>query len=542
MGIIEAIESRMKKYKYLIETIALLLYAIALILIMYYHEPRPDEAQSWLIARDATIRELLTSITHYEGHPPVWFLILMPFAKLGVPFEFGLKSINFIFATLAMGIFIFKAPFNRFVRCTVPFTYFFFYQYGVISRTYSLMMLGFVLSALTYKERNEKPFKFIAALSVICGASAYGMVIAAGISLVWLSELIGKPFSLNKVKLFIKSRSFYGLSLLLIYNILLLLCIYPFHDAYAVNVFKSPKLMKLFYMLFIAPADATCSFGYFGSGFQILICIIFSVIIDTVILMITGMFHKRVLFIVPYILFVSFAGMVYFSMHHLGIIVMFYMFLFWCCYDEKPETAGVSKIIPQKRLHYVGCLLVFIMIGISVYWSISASINDISLNYGAGRETAEFIVDNRLDEKNILVSWSKIVNPDSGDSYEDFNDTQGTLPALAYFDKNIFYNLNYKLDNKCYLLHKLDTDGSYTRKLISNDYPDVLLGTSSSQFTFGTEINMDDFALVKSVHGNTIWKSKVIENRQFIYIRKDLLKNYPELTPLNPEDEEIPDK
>jgi hypothetical protein len=535
----------MKKQKYLIEIITLLLYASALIVIMYYHEPWFDEAQAWLIARDATIKELFSSITHYEGHPPFWFLILMPFAKLGVPFEIGIKSVNFIIVTLAMGIFIFKAPFNRFIRCTIPFTYFFFYQYGIISRPYSLMMLGFVLSALTFKERNEKPFRFVAALSLICAASAYGMIIAAGISLVWLWEMVGKSFSCNKMKLFFKSKNFYALSLFFIFNILLLFCIYPYPDTYAINVVKEPKLEMLFYMFFIAPADATCSFGYGGSEFQFLFCIIISIIIVAAMLEVTGMAQKRALFIIPYVLFASFGGMVYFWYHHVGIITMFYMFLFWCCFDEIPKAIETQKITPPKHLYYIGYLLVYIMIGISIYWSISASINEISLNYGTGRETAEFIVDNKLDQKNILVAWREIENQDTGDNDQDYNSLLG-IPALAYFDKNIFYNFNNKLDNKCYISHEIDTNGYYTKELIRNYYPDILLGTDDSAYTFGSEVNMDDFSLVKSVNGNTIWKSTTAEYRQFIYIRKDLLKNYPDLTPLNKkgfnEEEKIPDK
>ena len=138
----------------------------------------------------------------------------MPFAKSGVPFEFGLKAVNFTLATMAMGIFIFKAPFNRLIRCTVPFKYFFFYQYGVISRPYSLMMLGFVLSALTYKDRNERPYRFVAALSLVCGASAYGMVIAAGISMVWLLEIFDNSISLEKIQVFLNSKKSYALIIL----------------------------------------------------------------------------------------------------------------------------------------------------------------------------------------------------------------------------------------------------------------------------------------------------------------------------------------
>ncbi len=518
--------------------ITLLLYAAGLILIMYYHEPWYDEAQAWLIARDATIKELLSIITHYEGHPPIWFLILMPFAKLGIPFEIGIKSVNFTLVTVAMGIFIFKSPFNRFIRCSIPFTYFFFYQYGVISRTYSLMMLGFVLSALLFKDRNEKPFRFIAALSLLCGASAYGILIAAGVSLVWLWEIIGKPFSLNKIKLLFRSKSFYALLLLLIYNILLLLCIYPYHDAYAIKIIKSSKIAKLFYMFFVAPADATCSFGYLGNKFQFVTCIIISIFINVIILKVTGMFGKQALFIVPYFLFGCFGGIVYFWIHHVGIVTMFYVFLLWCCFDKDGKNIETRKIIPSKLLYYSGYLLVYISIGISIYWSVCASIKDISINYGTGRETAKFIINNKLEQKNMLVAWSEVVDSNSGNKYENYNSVQG-IPALAYFNKNIFSNFNNKLNNMCYSLHKVNTDGYYIKKLIRNNYPDVLIGTSEPSYTFGPKVNINDFALAKCVNGDKIWKTEKTNYKQYIYIRKDLLKNYPNIKILNIKKEKI---
>jgi len=135
-----------------------------------------------------------------------------------------------------------------------------------------------------------------------------------------------------------------------------------------------------------------------------------------------------------------------------------------------------------------------------------------------------------------LASWREIEDP-TGEKYYDYNSLEG-IPALAYFDKNIFYNFNYQLNDQCYLLHKIDKEGSHTKKCIENAYPEVLLN-NSSKYTFGAEINMDDYALVKSVHGNLIWKDNLIENREFIFIRKDLLKNYPNLEQLNMEKEKI---
>ena len=70
-----------------LECIALVFYCVGHMLMFLVHEPWFDEALAWLIARDSSIYEILFVTPHYEGHPSLWHLILVPFAKLGAPYE-----------------------------------------------------------------------------------------------------------------------------------------------------------------------------------------------------------------------------------------------------------------------------------------------------------------------------------------------------------------------------------------------------------------------------------------------------------------------
>ena len=68
------------------DLIIILIYAIiTFIVTIFFHEKWRDEAQAWLLARDLNPIELFKQMK-YEGHPPLWHLILMPFAKLGFPY------------------------------------------------------------------------------------------------------------------------------------------------------------------------------------------------------------------------------------------------------------------------------------------------------------------------------------------------------------------------------------------------------------------------------------------------------------------------
>lgn len=517
-------------------------------LIMVHHEPWFDEAQAWLIARDASFIQLVTSITHYEGHPPIWFLILMPFAKLGVPFELGLKIVNFSLVTIAMGIFIFKAPFPRIIRCTVPFTYFCFYQYGVISRPYSLMMLGFILSALFFKERNERPFRFTTGLALICSASVYGIIIAAAIVMVWIYDIYGtRRFSKPLVR-FWGSNISYALVALFIYNIFLLLTIYPYVDTFAMNavVQKRDHFTWLVHMFFIAPAESVCTSVWSGNPnnanmtLQMGLGLFISCLINVIIYDFASQYNKAALFVLPYTVLAVFGGIVYFSTQHIGVLIMFYMFLLWCCSADRNE--GINYKETNKLYWYVGTVLLSVCIGTSLYWTCTASVNDMRLNYGTGREAAKFIKENRFDQLRIMVAWRVIENEKTGETVNDYNSTDG-LPSLAYFDRNIFINFNNQADNKCFLSHQVDNEGVSTNRLIREGNPDVLFITASPYNTFGNKISIQDYTLVKSVQGgNAIWKDQIMYNRQFIFLRNDLMHYYPDLKGIRLDDEIIQSK
>ena len=62
------------------ENISNILYALVWLMISLWcgvnHEIFADEAQAYLIARDASISEILTTVARTEGTPTLWFLWL----------------------------------------------------------------------------------------------------------------------------------------------------------------------------------------------------------------------------------------------------------------------------------------------------------------------------------------------------------------------------------------------------------------------------------------------------------------------------------
>lgn len=91
--------------------ITFIAYVVVIVCVMAFHEPWFDEAQSWLIARDASFRDILLLRPHYEGHPPLWWLMLAIPAKLGVPYEIGLKGVQLVCAAVMAWLLVFRSPF-----------------------------------------------------------------------------------------------------------------------------------------------------------------------------------------------------------------------------------------------------------------------------------------------------------------------------------------------------------------------------------------------------------------------------------------------
>jgi hypothetical protein len=57
-----------------------------------------------------------------------------------------------------------------------PFTYFFLYPYGVVSRPYSLLLLGMILAAMAYGTASRIGTVGVA-LALVCNVSFFGILL-----------------------------------------------------------------------------------------------------------------------------------------------------------------------------------------------------------------------------------------------------------------------------------------------------------------------------------------------------------------------------
>ena len=156
--------------------------------LILHHENWRDEAQAWQIAGLLDLKGPFAQLK-YEGHPCLWYLILMPFAKLHAPFG-SMNGISLVLMAVAAWLVLTRAPFSMPVRVLTVFSGFFLYYYPVISRSYALVPPLLALLALCYSRRMEKPLPYGILLALLTQTHIYMLGLSAALSFFWLLEIL----------------------------------------------------------------------------------------------------------------------------------------------------------------------------------------------------------------------------------------------------------------------------------------------------------------------------------------------------------------
>ena len=525
------------------EIIVSLLYAVLHFVISFFHEPWYDEAVAWQIAKCASVKDILFTLPHYEGHPPLWHLILLPFAKLGCPYEFSLSLVSLVFAGASVLLIIWKAPFPRIIRLLMPFTYFLFYQYGVISRPYCVMTLAFILCAITFKERDNKPWPHILSLMLLCLASAYGILFAGGITIAWLLGLLKK----DGFRFLLDKKRTLALFCLLALAIVLILEIFPASDTFAIVLDKLvPKknslLARLAYTFLALPADSFITNIYSKcdmlsylplQNYSMIPGIIIGIFIWIVAIYFTKKRGTLLTLIIPYSIFAVFSAVKYFYLHHIGIGFIFALFCIWSSCNCNTVSTDSKNTLADSIIKYVSCITCVLFIAVSLYWNISASVCDIIYQYDSGKEIANYISDNNLDDYKIFVPVEAYYEFDENDNITDniidctFNQSNSDS-VLAYFDRNIFLNLNDGRDDMAYSFHKfsgLAENAELIEKWRGYGAPDVVYAQDFNvDIVYEDIADPSDYVMVYFSEYSHLWKGKTPASARCLFVRKELVE------------------
>ncbi len=419
------------KDKHIICVLVYIFYVIFTFVLGLYHEPWADEAQSWLIARDCSFYDIIFKRCSYEGTPFLWFYILKIFIQIGWSYEY-LFVISWFFSCIGIYLFLFKSKFPTIIKALFPFSYYIFYQYNVVSRSYSLIFPILCLIAIFYKHRFERKFLYCFLLAILASICAYSYVVSFMLILFLFNDymLIGNRY--KKMFLYIKQ-----------------ICTSK-SNRYLCPKVKNfiiesiPLAILCVYMLFlflICSRNPDCSYAtynrsVFSSTFYIyLIESFIEIFLDT----------NKFLSLLPFSLFVSVCffyvsiktfcknkkQIFYFIILNLSLLcivthiinyiwhigILFLVFIF-CCWILQIE----NNITIKPKINKIFYAFWVFVLSVNVIFSVITSYYEILYNYDMAREIAIFLKQNKLENKNIIGVGCRLA------------------AIQPYFEKNIFKN------------------------------------------------------------------------------------------------------
>jgi hypothetical protein len=401
--------------------IVFLIYIIFLGILVPKHEPWFDEAQAWLLARDSSLIDLLVKYLRYEGSPGLWHLLLILPAKLGLPYS-ALNITSGLLAAMGVFLFLWYSPFPPVIKILYPFSFFTFYQYAVVARSYALLPVLLFSVAITYKNKAEKPFLFILFLILLANVSFHGVIIAVVLFLIHILDINKLWYS---IKASVKYKQLIAASLFCFVILLIKLQLEPPRDLISVAGFNKDlsgvydKGISIF--MNALAVDRSIS-GFTNNNVFYTLCNILSKF--TIILTLFWLILRKKLFIfitAVFALFIFFS-VIYAHVWHQGVLFFTWLFVLWLSFENLNKNN--DKITRFTKWPVI--LTIAAVMSIQIYWSFSSFKYDYSKNYSASKSIAKHIKENKLENKKIYA-----INFHS-------------ISILPYFSHNIFCNYNDK--------------------------------------------------------------------------------------------------
>ena len=193
----------------------ILLFIFSSVLLMQRHEPWRDETRPWIYARDYPMLDYILTRQFYGSSYPLEMTHIVPslLFNLGLPFaSYALTNVLVMF--FALTLLVFYAPFSKLQKFLFIFSYYLFYEYNIIARSWSYGILFFFCLAVLYKNRFKRPILYNLFLFLFALSHIYTFIFAAILAAVYYYELFQNVFR-EKKESFTKTH---GICLLLLFS------------------------------------------------------------------------------------------------------------------------------------------------------------------------------------------------------------------------------------------------------------------------------------------------------------------------------------
>ena len=388
---------RLSKKEKIIYIFIFAIYAIINLTFVLKHEPWRDEIHAWLMSKTYSISELFIE-SRFDGHPILWHLILMPFAKLNFPI-ITLNIINYIIVLFSAYLLLFKSRLSLLFKLIVLFTIPFTYTYSAIARNYSLILLFLMLIAIVYPKRFEKPILYSILICLLIHTHSLAWGIVAGLTITFHFVEIYKSIKYKNVPNI--KKIIVGLVLIVINTLIVVFELYGTTNSnyalvitdYVIYVISIIGLLLLSFLI-----SSLWIKKYWKEFFIILVGLGFQVIVYTT-------FYSSILYQRFILIFV---------------LALFYLLLL--------SAAGLEK----KKLDIICIIYLFFICLFGIKLFMQNLISDIKYDYSSAQEMAVYINNNLPENTTVLIDVSVI--------------GQSIIP---YLDNATLYDISYNTFVDC---------------------------------------------------------------------------------------------
>lgn len=379
--------------RHLFLLIIFLAYIALVIFGIYHHEPWRDEAHGWMMAREKSIQTLINEVK-YVGTPVLWKVVLIPFAKSGLPY-FWMGIVHVTFAIISVWLFLFFARIPTLTKILFVFSYYISYEYAVIARYYVLTIALLFIIATIYSQRFIKPFLYAILIFFLFQTNTLSLGIASGLVLIYCIELLKE----RKINL----KTIAAMGVMLAGALFVFLTLYnPYGPAKSftlqpVNTWlEIPIVIRHSIVPEFWQTDTFILLKLSQINSFILILSTF-----TLILFIVKIWENKYILLLAFITYGWFfyvTTFVHFGfLRHHGLLLIFVIFLWW-----------ISRTQEKKALYQVVLKTIFtasinILLFISIIYTINIYYQDYKFNFSGAKDMVSFIKSHGLENVNTVI-------------------------------------------------------------------------------------------------------------------------------------------
>lgn len=361
-------------------------YAVITLITALHHEVWADEAQVWQLCSHLSLPALFNHLQN-EGHPALFYLLIMPFAKL---FDdiIWMKLFCWFFMCSSLFLFWNFSPFNYFTKSAITFSSGFLYFLPVLARNYSIIPCFVFLTAILYSKRKEHPVLYASLLILIANSHIIMYV---------FSFCLGILFFLEKIY---EKKSLFILAIGLLLPVIQLL--HTTESNSFINLDFSTCLNSLFrvILLFFANPLGENIFTYNTFNFIFIICLLCYFIMLFILLKADKKFFvitfTSIAFQIAVYVF-TYSYFIYVNRIFCAHLIL--IFSLWCSY----------ALIKAKEKLILNVVMT-IFFGITAFNGINSVNMEMEIDYSGAKQAAEFIQNNINPQNSVLLTDNEPYN------------------------------------------------------------------------------------------------------------------------------------